>query len=397
MADPVLPVATAAEFRHWWNNERFRGILYQLLLMLAVVGIGWFLVANTLVNLSARHIATGFGFLGGEAGFGISEHVIDYAPSDSYLRAFEVGLLNTLELSLIGIVLTTLLGVVMGIARLSTNWLVAKLASSYVEAMRNVPVLLLLLFCYSALTVSLPLARNAYSAFDCVFLSNRGLRLPALIWDASAVAVSTAFLSGLLICGLLARWARHRRDRSGQEFPVTWVGAGLIFGLPLATFLGMGATLSFDVPHLAGFNFVGGSTFSPEFAALLLGLVIYTGAFIAEIVRSGILAVSYGQTEAALALGLSRMQVLRLVVLPQSLRVIIPPLTSQYLNLVKNSPLAVAIGFPDLVSVANTAINQTGQAVEGVSIIMGIYLAISLLLSGLMNWYNKRVALRGGR
>jgi len=397
MVEPVSSSVSSAEFHHWWNNERFRGVLYQLLLMAAVVAIGWFLVANTLTNLNARHIATGFGFLDREAGFGISEHLISYMPSDSYLRAFEAGLLNTLEISVLGIVLTTLLGVVMGVARLSTNWLVAKLASAYVEAMRNVPVLLLLLFCYSVITVSLPLSRNAFNLFDRVFLSNRGLRVPSLIWDENAVVVVTAFLVGLLISVGLAIWARRRQDRTGQEFPVVWGSLGLLFGLPVLAFLAMGASLSFDVPHLAGFNFAGGSTLSPEFAALLVGLVIYTGAFVAEIVRSGILAVSYGQTEAALALGLSRMQVLRLVILPQSLRVIIPPLTSQYLNLVKNSPLAVAIGFPDLVSVANTAINQTGQAVEGVTIIMGVYLAISLILSFVMNWYNKRVALRGGR
>ncbi|MDR3440097.1 amino acid ABC transporter permease [Telmatospirillum sp.] len=397
MVETTSSAGGAAEFHHWWNNERFRGILYQILLMAGVVAGGWFLVANTLNNLNARHIATGFGFLEREAGFGISEHLIDYVPSDSYMRAFEAGLLNTLEVSIIGIVLTTLLGIVMGIARLSTNWLVARLAAAYVEAMRNVPVLLLLLFCYSIVTVSLPLSRNALNLFDCVFLSNRGLRIPSLIWDANAYVVVGALLAGVLCSILLALWARRRLDRTGKYFPVFGGSIGLIVGFPLLAFLATGAHLTFDVPHLAGFNFTGGSTLSPEFAALLVGLVIYTGAFIAEIVRGGILAVSYGQTEAALALGLSRMQVLRLVVLPQSLRVIIPPLTSQYLNLVKNSPLAVAIGFPDLVSVANTAINQTGQAVEGVSIIMGIYLAISLIISVLMNWYNKRVALRGGR
>ncbi|PKU26491.1 amino acid ABC transporter permease [Telmatospirillum siberiense] len=397
MVDPVSSGASSAEFRHWWNNERFRGVLYQFLLMAMVAGIGWFLVANTLTNLNARHIATGFGFLDREAGFGISEHLVPYLPSDSYFRAFEVGLLNTLEVAVIGIVLTTLLGLVMGIARLSHNWLVARLASAYVEAMRNVPVLLLLLFCYSLITVSLPLSRNAFNLFDCIFLSNRGLRVPAMIWDDSAVMVVSTLALAVAASFLVGVWARRRQEKTGRYFPVLWSSLGLIAGLPLIAFLATGAHLSFDVPHMAGFNFAGGSTVSPEFAALLLGLVVYTGAFIAEIVRSGILAVSYGQTEAALALGLSRMQVLRLVVLPQSLRVIIPPLTSQYLNLVKNSPLAVAIGFPDLVSVANTAINQTGQAVEGVSIIMGVYLAISLILSFLMNWYNKRVALRGGR
>ncbi|MTJ81913.1 MAG: amino acid ABC transporter permease [Telmatospirillum sp.] len=397
MSRDTAALDPSRQFHHWWNNERFRGILYQVLLLAAVVGVGWFLVSNTLTNLNARHIATGFVFLDHEAGFGISEHLIDYVPSDSYLRAFAVGLINTVEIAVLGIVLTTLLGIVMGVLRLSSNWLVARLAAAYVEAMRNVPVLLLLLFCYSGITVSLPLARNAYSLFDCIYLSNRGLKLPAPVWDASTQAVTAALVAALVLATLVSAFARRQLDRTGRSLPVARITLGLVLGLPLAVFLAGGAHLSFDVPHLAGFNFAGGVTVSPEFAALLLGLVAYTGAFVAEIVRSGILAVSYGQTEAALALGLTRMQVLRLVVLPQSLRVIIPPLTSQYLNLIKNSPLAVAIGFPDLVSVANTAINQTGQAVEGVTIIMTIYLGLSLLISVLMNWYNRRVALRGGR
>ncbi|HLN24638.1 MAG TPA: amino acid ABC transporter permease [Patescibacteria group bacterium] len=395
-APASLPPSAAPPRHRWWNDEHFRGILYQVLLLAGVTGLGWFLVSNTLANLGARHIATGFGFLDREAAFGISEHVIDYTPTDSYFRALLVGLLNTVQVSLIGIVLATLLGVVIGIARLSSNWLVARLATVYVEALRNVPLLLQLFLWYALITEGLPRAREALNLFDAVFLSNRGLRIPALVWDGRAIAVVAAAVVGVIGSWMLARWSRRRMERTGHYFPVLRGSLGLIFGLPLLVFLVGGASLDFDVPHLAGFNFAGGSNLTPELAALLIGLTVYTAAFIAEIVRGGILAVSWGQSEAAMALGLSRMQVLRLVVLPQSLRVIIPPLTSQYLNLTKNSTLAVAIGYPDLVSVANTAINQTGQAVEGVSIIMGVYLAIGLALSLLMNWYNKRIALRGG-
>jgi general L-amino acid transport system permease protein len=396
MDAPASSPPAAPPRHHWWNDEHFRGILYQVLLLAGVMGLGWFLVSNTLANLGARHIATGFGFLEREAAFGISEHVIDYAPTDSYFRALLVGLLNTVQVSAIGIVLATLLGVVVGIARLSSNWLVARLATVYVETLRNVPLLLQLFLWYALITEGLPRAREAFNLFDLAFLSNRGLRIPALVWDGRALAVVGAAVVGVIASWLLARWSRRRLERTGRYFPVLRGSLALILGLPLLVFLVGGASLDFDVPHLAGFNFAGGSNLTPELAALLIGLTVYTAAFIAEIVRGGILAVSWGQSEAAMALGLSRMQVLRLVVLPQSLRVIIPPLTSQYLNLTKNSTLAVAIGYPDLVSVGNTAINQTGQAVEGVTIIMGVYLALSLALSFLMNWYNKRMALRGG-
>lgn len=380
----------------WWNDEQTRAILYQVLMLAAVAAGGWFLVANTLANLHARHIATGFGFLDREAAFGISEHLIDYAPTDSYFRALLVGLLNTLEVSILGIVLATLLGGLVGVARLSSNWLVARLSTIYVESVRNVPLLLQLFFWYEVITEGLPSPRQAVNLLDLVFVSNRGLKMPAPVWDGRMIAFAAALVVGIAATVGLARWSRYRQVQTGRALPVLRGAAALVLGLPFAVLLASGGRLEFDVPHLAGFNFVGGFTLTPEFAALLTGLVVYTGAFIAEIVRGGILAVPHGQTEAALSLGLNRLQVLRLVVLPQSLRVIIPPLTSQYLNLTKNSTLAVAIGYPDLVSVGNTAINQTGQAVEGVSIIMAVYLTISLALSALMNWYNRRVGLKGG-
>ena len=320
-----------------WGSRRVRGWLYQILVVGAVLALGAWLVRNTLANLELRGIATGFGFLSREAGFGISESVIAYSPADSYTRALVVGLLNTLVVSALGILLASLLGVVIGVARLSRNWLVAKLATVYVEAIRNVPLLLQLFVWYGVLT-ALPGARQALHPLPGIFLSNRGLVIPSLDWSQG------------------------------------WI--------PLL-----------EVPQLVGFNFSGGMTLSPEFAALLAGLTVYTAAFIAEIVRAGILAVPKGQTEAALSLGLSRGQILRLVVLPQALRVIVPPLTSQYLNIAKNSPLAIAIGYPDLVAVSNTAINQTGQAVEVVALVMAVFLALSLALSALMNWYNSRVAL----
>lgn len=383
--------------RHWWNDERARGVIYQVALLAFVAGLAWFLVANTLRNLEARHIATGFGFLEREASFGISEHLISYSAADSYLRAFVVGLLNTLEVSILGIVLCTLLGIVVGIARLSGNWLVSRLAGCYVEAVRNVPLLLQLFLWYALITEVLPGARQAINILDAVFLSNRGLKVPAPVWDVPWLAVTFGLAAGLACAALVAWWSRRALERTGRLIPSLRIGILLVIGLPFVAFLATGAVLRFEVPRLAGFNFSGGYNLSPEFTALLLGLTIYTGAFVAEIVRGGILAVPHGQTEAALALGLSRSKVLRLVVLPQSLRVAVPPLTSQYLNLTKNSTLAVAIGYPDLVSVGNTAINQTGQAVECVAIIMAVYLAISLALSGLMNWFNARVALKGGR
>jgi general L-amino acid transport system permease protein len=318
----------------FWNDRRTRGVLYQVAALAGVVLVGGVLLSNTLDNLARQNIATGFGFLAREAAFAISESPISYSPADTYARALLVGLLNTLKVTLVGIVLATVIGLIVGLARLSSNELIARFAAVYIEAIRNVPVLLQLFFWYAVVTQAFPAPRAALAPIAGVFLSNRGIAVP-------------------------------------------WPGAG--------------------VPELVGFNFVGGAVLSPELSALLIGLSIYTAAFIAETIRGGVRAVPKGQTEAARALGLSRYRVLRHVVLPLALRAIVPPTTNQYLNLAKNSSLAVAIGYPDFVSVANTAINQTGQAIEGVALIMLAYLTLSLAISALMNWYNKRVALIGER
>jgi general L-amino acid transport system permease protein len=376
-----------------WRDPAVRGIVFQVLFVAAVVAFGAFLVHNTLVNLERRHIATGFGFLNREAGFGIGEALIPYSPADTYARAFLVGLTNTLYVAALGVVLATILGTVMGLARLSSNWLVARLAQIYVETFRNIPLALQLLFWWGVLRGSAPGPRQAWQPLPDIFLSNRGIVFPVPHHDPAHRWMLAALLVGFLAAWAVTRWAHRRQALTGQQFPSGWAGLGLILGLPLAVFLVAGAPLRLDVPALHGFNFTGGSALSPELAALLIGLVIYTGSFIAEIVRAGILAVSWGQSEAAMALGLTASQRMRLVVLPQALRVIIPPMTSQYLNLTKNSSLAVIIGYPDLVSIANTTINQTGQAVEGIAMIMAVYLAISLLISLAMNLYNRSVAL----
>jgi general L-amino acid transport system permease protein len=381
----------------WWNDRRVRSVLYQIAVLGGVVLLGAYLVSNTLANLESRSIATGFGFLQREAGFGVSESPIEYSPADSYARVLLVGLLNTLKVSIVGIVLATIIGTIAGIARLSRNWLVARFATVYVEGLRNIPVLLQLFFWYALIAEALPGPRQALNPLPGVFLSARGLKFPEPVWQTTHLLMFVAFLVGIAGAWAVGRWARIRRERTGQLFPSIQIGLGLIIGLPVLAWLFGGAPTQMGMPELRGFNVVGGFTVTPEFTALLVGLVLYTGTFIAEIVRGGILAVSHGQTEAALALGLSRGQVLRLIILPQALRVIIPPLTSQYLNLTKNSSLAVAIGYPDLVSTANTAINQTGQAVEGIAVIMAVYLTVSLSISALMNWYNQRIALKGGR
>jgi general L-amino acid transport system permease protein len=376
-----------------WRNPALRGILFQVLFVAAVVALGAFLVHNTIVNLRRQNIASGFGFFDREAAFGIGESLIAYSPADTYARAFLVGLLNTLYVAGLGIVLATILGTLMGILRLSSNWLIRKLSQIYVETFRNVPLLLQLFFWWALLRESAPAPRQAWRPLPDVFISNRGIVFAVPNPDPAYGWMALAFCVGILVSFGVYRWAKQRQTRTGQQFPTGWVGLGLILGLPLAVFLGHGSPFTLDRPELKGFNFVGGHAVSPEFSALLLGLVVYTGAFTAEIVRAGILAVSWGQSEAAMALGLKPGQRMRLIVLPQALRVIVPPMTSQYLSLTKNSSLAVAIGYPDLVSIANTTINQTGQAVEGIAMIMAVYLTISLIISALMNIYNRAVAL----
>ncbi|HYN39404.1 MAG TPA: ABC transporter permease subunit, partial [Rhodospirillales bacterium] len=307
------PAAPANARVAWWNDRRVRGVLYQVLVLGGVVLLAAYLISNTLTNLAARNIATGFGFLGREAGFGVSESLIDYSPADSYVVVLIVGLLNTLKVSVIGIILATIIGTLFGIARLSRNWLVARFATVYVEGLRNIPVLLQLFFWYSLITEALPGPREALNPLPGVFVSARGLKLPEPVWQTTHLWMGAAFLAGIAAAWAIGRWARQRRERTGQLFPTGKVGAGLILGLPTLVWLLAGAPTAMNIPELRGFNFAGGLTVTPEFTALLVGLVLYTGTFIAEIVRGGILAVAHGQTEAALALGLSRGQVLRLI------------------------------------------------------------------------------------
>ena len=377
----------------FWYDPRKRSILYQLG-VLAMVGLmGYYLVSNTLANLERQAIATGFGFLEKEASFEIGESLISYSAADRYARALLVGVLNTLLVSFIGIVLTVILGTLVGIARLSTNWLVAKLAAVYIEVFQDIPVLLQLFFWYALFYEVLPSPRQALNPFSGVFMSNRGLVIAIPEYAPAHMYMAVAFLAGCLVVYFLRHWARKRQAKTGEYFPVFSVSIGLLIVLLLLAWLAGGAPSAMSVPQLKGFNFQGGLNISPEFSALLLGLVLYTAAFVAEAVRAGIQAVSKGQREAAMSIGLKTNQVLQLVILPQALRVIIPPLTSQMLSLTKNSSLAVAIGYPDFVSVAGTAINQTGQAIEGVAMIMIVYLGFSLSTSAFMNWYNKKVAL----
>ena len=354
-----------------------------------VVAVFGFFAYNASVNMERQGIASGFSFLWREAGFGIGTSTIEYSPSDTYGRALLVGLLNTLMVAGIGCVLTTILGTLLGIARLSSNLLVRKITLWYIEIMRNTPLLIQLLIWWDVLRIGAPGPRQAWQILPHVFISNRGLTFPVLAWQNAYLWVLAALLLGILATSAVARWAKVRQERTGQPFHTGWVAAALILGLPLLVSLVSGGTFKVDAPKLAGFNFEGGQSITPEFAALLFGLVAFTSAFVAEIVRGGIQAVSWGQTEAAAALGLRRGQVLRLVVLPQAIRVIIPPMTSEYLSLTKNSSLAVFIGFQEITSIANTTMNQTGQAIEGITILMGVYLTISLAISVFMNWFNQ--------
>jgi general L-amino acid transport system permease protein len=377
-----------------WRDPRVRSIVFQALTVIVVVLLVAYFVDNTLTNLRRQGIAAGFGFLDRTAGFDIGFSLIPYSAVSTYGRAFWVGLVNTLLVSALGIVLATILGFVIGLARLSSNWLIARLGLVYVETFRNIPLLLQLLFWYVAVLQALPHPRDSVAIADMVFLNNRGLTIPLAVLGEGAGATLVALAIAFVAVVLLGRWARRRREATGQPFPTVLTAMGLLLGLPIVTFLAIGAPVHFEYPEMGRFRLAGGLTLVPEFVALLTGLTIYTATFIAEIVRAGIMAVSHGQIEAASALGLRPARTLRLVVVPQALRVIIPPLTSQYLNLTKNSSLAVAIGYPDLVSiVAGTTLNQTGQAVEAIAMTMGVYLTLSLLISLFMNWYNRRIAL----
>jgi general L-amino acid transport system permease protein len=375
-------------------DPRWRSIAFQLLLCAVIVWLAYSAINNAAENLAKARIASGFGFWNSTAGFDISQHLIPYTTQSTYGRAFLVGLLNTLLVSFLGIIFATIIGFAIGVLQLSKNVLVAKLARGYVEVIRNLPLLLQLLFWYNAVLKALPVLRDSVSIPGGMLLNNRGLFLPRPIFGPGFEAVPIALMLGIAGAVAFRFWARRRQMLTGQQAPVFTVGLLLIAGLPLLALALTGFPVTFDFPEMGRFNIRGGIEILPEFAALLFGLSLYTAAFIAEAVRAGIQAVSHGQTEAAYSLGLRPGPTLRLIVIPQAMRVIVPPLTNQYLNLTKNSTLAVAIGYPDLVQVfTGTVLNQTGQAVEVVMVTMAVYLSISLVTSGLMNLYNRRIAL----
>ena len=368
------------------------GFALQLLFLAVIVWIGYEIVANARTNLQTERIASGFGFLSNSAGFDISQTLIPYSGSDSYIRVFLVGLLNTLLVSVLGIFFATVIGFLFALGRLSPNWLLSRISGAYVEIVRNLPVLFQILFWYLAVLAALPGPRQGISLFNIAFLSNRGLVIPRPVAEPGLEAFVLSIVIAVVAALLLRGYARRILFKSGNPITIWPYVIGLLIGLPALTALAFGAPLAFELPVLRGFNFAGGSRVIPEMVALTLALSIYTAAFIAEIVRAGIQSVHKGQMEAGASLGLTRGTTLRLIVVPQALQVILPPLTSQYLNLTKNSSLAVAIGYPDLVSVfAGTTLSQTGQAIEIIAITMGVYLLISLVTSAIMNFYGWRV------
>lgn len=380
-----------------WNNPQYRAVFFQVLILSMIIACGWWLFYTTVHNLDSRGITSGFDFLKRVAGFEIPFTMIDFSSEDSNGRVFWVGLLNTLLVSILGIIFATIIGVVVGIARLSKNWIVAKIATVYIEIFRNIPLLLQIFFWYFAVLGALPPIRQAMKNGwfnDTFFLSNRGITMPSPVWESGAWLIAAGLVAGIIAAVIYTRRAKQKQADTGQQSPILYVSLGFILGLPLLAYFISGMPLSFDMPEPGRFNMKGGMTIIPEFLALLFALSIYTGAFIAEIVRAGISAVPHGQTEAAHSLAIKPSQTLRLVIIPQALRVIIPPLASQYLNLAKNSSLAAAIAYPELVSVfTGTVLNNSGQALECVALTMLAYLTISLSIAGFMNWYNKRIAL----
>lgn len=378
-----------------WSNPRLRGLVWQVAALMLVIGAIWFFVSTAHQNLERLHIASGFSFLNSTAGFGVIQSLIPYSEESSYGRAFLVGLTNTLAVAIPGIMLAVVLGFLVGVARLSNNWLVAKLATTYVELLRNLPLLLQLFFWYFAVLRPLPSADDALSPLPGVYLSNRGLVLPMPQTTDATLPVLLALLAGAMLAFVFFRWVVRQKE---NRLPRWSIASALLVGLPLLAALLFGVPFHLQFAERTAFDFAGGLRLLPEYMALLLGLSFYTAAFIAEIVRAGILSVSHGQWEAAYALGLRNNETLRLVIIPQALRVIVPPLTSQLLNLTKNSSLAVAIAYPDLVAVfAGTVLNQTGQAIEVIGITMAVYLFLSLVTSALMNWYNARLMRKGMR
>lgn len=391
----TLPQRAPPRRRDWsWRSQAVRGVVYQLIAVAAVGLVVWYLAHNTLANMAARGIQSGFDFLRTPAGFDIGESLVPYDALDPYWKAFLVGVLNTLRVAVIGIVLATILGTLLGVGRFSRNAIVRGLCYAYVEFFRNVPVLLQLLMWYLILTDVLPPLSEAISVAGIFYLSNNGFKFPVPVWGLGQALAGVGGALGIVLAWVYRRWAIRQFELTGRARSLVLVPAAIVIAAATAGWIAGGAPTAWSVPRIDGFLTAGGATATPEFLAVLLGLVLYTAAFIGEVVRAGIGSVSHGQVEAAASLGLTKGQSMRLVILPQALRVIIPPMTSQYLNLTKNSSLAVAIGYPDVVSIANTSLNQTGRAVECIAIIMAVYLTTSLATAAFMNWYNKRAAIK---
>jgi general L-amino acid transport system permease protein len=376
-----------------WNSREGRGVIYQILAFVIIAIFLFILIDNYQYNMRVRGIKSGYDFMSQPFGFDIGEALISYDRLSTYWKAFAIGLLNTLKVAVVGIVLATILGVLVGVGRFSQNFLVKKICYIYVEVFRNIPVLLQLLVWYLVFTNLLPSIENAWQLGN-FYLSKKGLSLPWPVWQLGQTLALIGVVVGLALSVWYAKRARAHFDSTGQQRPVFLIAIGFILGASILGWLIGGAPMQWNVPSVGRLQIEGGAGLTPEFLALLIGLVLYTASFISEVVRSGIASVSLGQHEASASLGLSRGQSMRLVVLPQALRVIIPPLTSQYLNLTKNSSLAVAIGYPELVSIANTSLNQTGRAIEALSIVMLVYLFLSLSTSGFMNWFNARSAIQ---
>ena len=374
-------------------DPKLRGIFFQVLTVVLLVGFIAWVAHNTAINLQRSNTASGFAFLNGRAGFEIGQSLISYSSDSTYGRALVVGILNTILVAITGIITATIIGFIVGIGRLSHNWLIAKLCTVYVEVFRNIPPLLVIFFWYSGVLAVLPQPRESMHLPFSMFLNNRGLAFPKPMFEAGMWVVLAALVIGIIATVITARWAHKRQAATGKQFHTIWVSIALIAGLPILAFLVTGLPISFDVPVAGKFNLTGGSVVGPEFMSLFLALSFYTAAFIAEIVRAGIRGVPKGQSEAAGALGLHPSSVTRLVVVPQAFRIIIPPLTSQYLNLTKNSSLAIAVGFSDLVAVGGTTLNQTGQSIEVVVVWIVVYLGLSVLTSLFMNWFNAKMAL----
>ena len=377
------------------RNQKVRGILFQLLTVIGLVAFLWYIGSNTMNNIEQRGIKTGFEFLDSTAGFGIDDAPIAYTETDTHGRVFWVGLINTLIVGFVGVIFATILGLLIGVLRLSNNWLISKMAATYIDIFRNIPILLQILFWYNVVLKALPSPKQSIEFAGDIFLNNRGMYIPQPEMNSTTISILVSLGIAIISIFFLNRWANKKQEDTGKDFPVLLVGMSIFILFPVIAYFIGGANFNFDTPALKGFNFRGGKSISPEFLALTFALVIYTATFIAEAIRSGIEAVSKGQKEAAASIGLTEYQALKLVVLPQAIRIAIPPTINQYLNLIKNSSLAAAIGYPDIVTVfSGTSLNQVGQAIEIIAMTMLVYLTISLLVSALLNWFNHKMKIK---